>query len=126
MQNNKSEYGTIKIYESWIKTASYCIKKTYQSNGQGRIPKSLILLSKRVFPGGSEFSIRISASQAASITGLTKYRGIELCEQLISEQLAVFYRNSSKGQSQQLEEGCNQLSNPLCADITKGESEHGN
>lgn len=90
MENKRSEYGTIKIYESWIRTASYCIKKTYQSNGQGRPPKSLILLSKRVFPSGSEFSIRISPDQADSIINLTKFKGITLCEQLISEQLTVF------------------------------------
>lgn len=90
MENKRSEYGTIKIYESWVENVSYCIKKTYQSNGKGRCPKSLILLSKRVFPRGSEFSIRINASQAESITGLTKFRGIALCEQLLSEQLTAF------------------------------------
>lgn len=95
MGNDKSTYGTIKIYESWINTASYCIKKTYQSNGQARPPKTLLLLTKRVFPAGSEFSIRISASQASTIAGLTKFRGIELCEQLLSEQLSVFCQSQN-------------------------------
>ena len=93
MRANKSEYGTIKIYESWINRNSYCIKKTYQSNGKGRCPKTLILLSKRVFPSGSEFSIRINATQAAEIIELTKFRGMTVCDRLISEQLTEFLQS---------------------------------
>jgi len=95
MENAKSEYGTFKIYESWVNSISYCIKKTYQSNGRKRPPKSLILLTKRVFPSGSEFSVRISASQASTITEATKYKGIVLCEQLLSEQLLIFCQDQN-------------------------------
>lgn len=81
-----------KIYEAKIDGCVYIIKKMLKSAGQGR-KKSTLVLSKRVSPYDSEFNTRISKAQAVSIIESTKFRGITLCEQLISEQLTVFCQN---------------------------------
>jgi hypothetical protein len=94
MEDNVSNDNPYKIYEAKGEGCVYRIKKMLKSAGQGR-KKSTLVLSKRAFPSNSEFNIRISTTQAASIIELTRFRGIILCEKFISEQLAVFRQSQN-------------------------------